>query len=69
MLAFTLSQVANLVTYQDPQITQFTGYDLRDGTEEEINLGESKGGLVFALVEQSTGNIVPIDPTMLNLVV
>ena len=57
------------MTYKDPQITQFTGYNLRDEASDAINLGESKGELVFSLFEDSTGKIVPIDPSMLNLVI
>ena len=54
MFAFTLNQVVNLVTYQDPQITQFIGYDIRDEASEEINLGDSKGELVFGLADKAT---------------
>ena len=55
--------------YEDPQITQFTGYNLRDVDSEEINFGESKGQLVFGLFDLATFKYVPIDPTMLNLVI
>ena len=54
MLVFTLGSVINMVKYQDPQITQFTGFDLRDDKSEEINLGESKGELVFSIVDLTT---------------
>ena len=56
------------MTYQDPQITQFTRFDKRDEKSEAINLGESKDELVFGLVEDSTDKAVPIDPSMFNLV-
>ena len=54
MFAFTLNQVVNLVTYQDPQITQFIGYDTRGESSGEINLGESKGELAFSIYEVAT---------------
>ena len=57
------------MNYQDPQITQFTGFDRRDDKSEEINFGESKGELVFGLFSLTTFSIVPIDPTMLSLVI
>ena len=42
MLAFTISSVINLVTYQDPQVTQFEVYDYRAGGGDDYNLGETK---------------------------
>ena len=68
MFVVTLSSVIGLVRYQDPKITQFTGHDLRDQKSEEINLDDSKGDLLFGLFDESTQKVVPIDPSMLNLV-
>ena len=68
MLIFMISSVINLLTYQDPQVTQYEVFDYRNGDEDEINFGESKGELVFNMVELSTAKSVPIDPAMFNLV-
>jgi len=60
LMVYAGTKCLQLVSYQDPQISQFTLFRPRLG-EDPINLGESLASLAFILTTKDTNSVAP-DP-------
>ena len=60
---FAAQGFVSLITYDNPQITQYTIYESRnDG--KELNLGENHGEFLFGFFNYLEGGFVAVDPTI-----
>ena len=63
VLTFAVAGLISLITYQNPQITQYRVFENRNDNKE-LNLGASHGEFIFGFLNYDKAAFVPIDPTI-----
>ena len=66
LLVYAADQLLALVKYQDPTVTQYTIYEPRN-ENDAINLGETKGSIVFGIHNLKYGVMVTPPPNILTI--
>ena len=65
LLLYLMLAFLGLTGYKDPQIIQYTVYDPRV-SGDEVNFGDSRGALMFSLMDSNTAYFIRNDPSMLS---
>ena len=63
VLTFAVAGFISLITYQNPQITQFRVFENRNDNQE-LNLSANHGEFLFGFLNYEKAAFVPVDPTI-----